>query len=82
MHKIFKLCGSADESYWEKNRSAHESSFRPQHPYKRCVTEAFRNFPESALDLVDKLLSIEPELRGSASEALRSEVPLHLKFTL
>nr|QYW07104.1 cyclin-dependent kinase like 5 [Dimocarpus longan] len=73
MHKILKLCGSPSVSYWEKNKSAHSTSFKPQHPYKRCVAEAFRTFPYTALALVDKLLAIEPEERGSAAAALRSE---------
>ncbi|KDO51718.1 hypothetical protein CISIN_1g006004mg [Citrus sinensis] len=73
MHKIFKLCGSPSEDYWRKSKSAHATSFKPQQPYKRKVLETFRNFPQSALALVDKLLTIEPENRGSAASALRSE---------
>ncbi|KAL5843353.1 hypothetical protein ACOSQ4_009311 [Xanthoceras sorbifolium] len=73
MHKILKLCGSPSEDYWTKNKSAHATSFKPQHPYKRCVAEAFRTFSRSALALVDKLLAIDPEKRGSAASALRSE---------
>lgn len=74
MHKIFKLCGSPSEDYWRKSKSAHATSFKPQQPYKRKVLETFRNIPQSALALVDKLLTIEPENRGSAASALRSEV--------
>ncbi|KAH9781543.1 protein kinase domain-containing protein [Citrus sinensis] len=73
MHKIFKLCGSPSEDYWRKSKSAHATSFKPQQPYKRKVLETFRNIPQSALALVDKLLTIEPENRGSAASALRSE---------
>ncbi|CAI0556739.1 unnamed protein product [Linum tenue] len=43
------------------------------HPYKRCVEETFIKFPPSALALVDQLLSIEPEARGTAASALESQ---------
>lgn len=74
MHKIFKLCGSPSEEYWKKSKLPHATSFKPQHPYKRCVTDTFKDFPPSVLALVDILLSIEPEKRGTASSALNSEV--------
>ncbi|XWS21953.1 hypothetical protein CRYUN_Cryun30bG0102200 [Craigia yunnanensis] len=74
MHKIFKLCGSPSEEYWKKTKLPHATSFKPQQPYKRRVTDTFRNFPHSALSLVDKLLAMEPEDRGSVASALRSEI--------
>lgn len=73
MHKIFKLCGSPSEEYWKKSKLPHATSFKPQHPYKRCVTDTFKDFQPSALALVDILLSIEPERRGTAYSALNSE---------
>ncbi|XP_050215452.1 probable serine/threonine-protein kinase At1g09600 [Mercurialis annua] len=73
MHKIFKLCGSPSEDYWQKTKLPHATSFKPQHSYKRCVAETFKNIPASALSLVDKLLSMEPEARGKAASALRSQ---------
>lgn len=73
MHKILKLCGSPSEDYWKKTKLPHATSFKPQHRYKRCVAETFKIFPSSALSLVDKLLSVEPETRGTATSALKSE---------
>ncbi|KAJ9676155.1 hypothetical protein PVL29_024919 [Vitis rotundifolia] len=73
IHKIFKLCGSPSEEYWRKSKLAHASSFKPQHPYKRRLAETFRNFPSSALAIVDVLLSVEPDARGTAASALKSE---------
>ncbi|KAJ6696919.1 hypothetical protein OIU85_003294 [Salix viminalis] len=72
MHKIFKLCGSPSEAYWTKTKFPRATSFKPQQPYIRRVAETFKNFPPSALTLVDKLLSMEPQDRGSATSALRS----------
>ncbi|XP_020230085.2 probable serine/threonine-protein kinase At1g54610 [Cajanus cajan] len=73
MHKIFKLCGSPSEDYWQRTKFPHATSFKPQQPYSRQVSETFKNFSPTALALVDKLLSIEPEDRGSATSALESE---------
>lgn len=73
MHKIFKLCGSPSEEYWQKTELPHASSFKPQKPYKRRIAATFKNFPQSALSLVDKLLAMEPENRGSVVSALRAQ---------
>ncbi|XP_059654827.1 probable serine/threonine-protein kinase At1g09600 [Cornus florida] len=73
LHKIFKLCGSPSEDYWKKSKLPHATIFKPQQPYKRCFAETFKDFPSSALTLLDVLLSVEPENRGSASSTLQSE---------
>ncbi|KAI3773676.1 hypothetical protein L1987_48206 [Smallanthus sonchifolius] len=74
IHKIFKLCGSPSEEYWKISKLPHATSFRPQHPYKRRITETFQQYlPPSALDLLDTLLAIEPDARGTATSALSSE---------
>ncbi|KAI8015253.1 putative serine/threonine-protein kinase [Camellia lanceoleosa] len=73
MHKIFKLCGSPSEEYWMKSKLPHAASFKPQRPYRRRVAETFKDFPSSALALIDVLLATEPEQRGTAASALKSE---------
>ncbi|KAK4256187.1 hypothetical protein QN277_009084 [Acacia crassicarpa] len=73
MHKIFKLCGSPSEEFWQKTKLPHATSFKPQRKYRRRVSETFKDFSPSALALVEKLLAIEPEDRGSATSALQSE---------
>ncbi|XP_076960064.1 putative serine/threonine-protein kinase At1g09600 [Bidens hawaiensis] len=73
LHKIFKLCGSPSEEYWRKSRLPHATIFKPQQPYKRCVSDTFKDFPPSALALLDSLLAFEPNNRGSSSAALQSE---------
>ncbi|PIN22335.1 Cdc2-related protein kinase [Handroanthus impetiginosus] len=73
MHKIFKLCGSPTEEYWSKTKLPLASSFKSQRLYKRRVADTFKDFPSSALALLEVLLSIDPEERGTASSALKSE---------
>ncbi|XP_042486610.1 probable serine/threonine-protein kinase At1g09600 isoform X2 [Macadamia integrifolia] len=73
LHKIFKLCGSPSDEYWRKSKLPHATVFKPQQPYRRCLLETYKDFPSSALALLDVLLAVEPEDRGSAASALNSE---------
>lgn len=73
LHKIFKLCGSPSEEYWRRSKLPHATIFKPSHPYRRCVAETFKDFPKSAMALVDVLLAVEPEHRVTASSALQTE---------
>lgn len=77
LHKIFKLCGSPSEEYWKRSKLPHATIFKPQHPYRRCVAETFKDFPPAALSLLESLLAFEPECRGSATSALHNEVKIY-----
>jgi serine/threonine protein kinase len=74
LHKIFKLCGSPSEEYWKKSKLPHATIFKPQQPYKRSIRDHFKEFPSASLALLDTLLAIEPADRGSAVDALKSDV--------
>eukprot|EP00252_Welwitschia_mirabilis_P018752 TRINITY_DN4185_c0_g4_i1.p1 TRINITY_DN4185_c0_g4~~TRINITY_DN4185_c0_g4_i1.p1 ORF type:complete len:731 (-),score=158.97 TRINITY_DN4185_c0_g4_i1:416-2608(-) len=80
LHKIFKLCGSPSDDYWKKTKLPHATIFKPQQPYKRCITETFKDFPYSALSLIETLLAIEASSRGTAASALKSEFFLTKPF--
>ncbi|KAI3455084.1 hypothetical protein Pfo_011747 [Paulownia fortunei] len=73
LHKIFKLCGSPTEEYWKKSRLPNATLYKPQQPYKRCTMETFKDFPPSSLALIETLLAIDPDARGTATAALNSE---------
>ncbi|KAK7328343.1 hypothetical protein VNO77_22447 [Canavalia gladiata] len=73
LHKIFKLCGSPSEEYWKKSKLPHATIFKPQQPYERVVSQTFKDFPSSTLSMLEVLLAIEPEDRGTASLALQHE---------
>ncbi|KAJ1692236.1 hypothetical protein LUZ63_008934 [Rhynchospora breviuscula] len=73
LHKIFKLCGSPSEEFWASLKLSRAAIFKPQHPYRRCFNDTYRDFPPSALSLLDRLLAVEPKLRGTAASALQSE---------
>ncbi|KAL2318642.1 hypothetical protein Fmac_032518 [Flemingia macrophylla] len=42
--QIFKLCGSPSEDYWRQSKLPHATIFKPQQPYKHCVTETYELF--------------------------------------
>ncbi|KAJ7957200.1 Kinase family protein [Quillaja saponaria] len=73
LHKIFKLCGSPSEEYWKKYRLPNATLFKPQQPYRRCIMETFKDFPPSSLPLIENLLAIDPDDRGTSTAALNSE---------
>lgn len=50
--------------------------FKPLCHYKRCIAENFKDLTPSALVLLDKLLALEPEARGTAASSLQSDVSL------
>jgi serine/threonine protein kinase len=74
LHKIFKLCGSPSEDFWANLKLSRATIFKPQHPYRRCVNDVYKDFPTTALTLLDYLLAVEPGNRGTAASALDSEV--------
>ncbi|XP_062189059.1 protein IMPAIRED IN BABA-INDUCED STERILITY 1-like [Phragmites australis] len=73
LHKIFKLCGSPADDYWKKSKLPHATIFKPHHPYTSTLRDVFKEVPENALNLLETLLSAEPNKRGTASGALTSE---------
>ncbi|XP_061358090.1 cyclin-dependent kinase C-2 C-like [Gastrolobium bilobum] len=73
LHKIFKLCGSPPDEFWKKCKLPHATMFKPQTSYESSLRERCADFPESAINLLETLLSIDPYKRGTASSALMSE---------
>jgi len=73
IHRIFKLCGSPSDEYWQKREVPPTGMFKPRRQYKRCIAENFKDLPPAALLLLDNLLALEPEARGTASSTLQSD---------
>ncbi|KAL2499910.1 Protein kinase superfamily protein [Abeliophyllum distichum] len=73
LHKIFKLCGSPPDDYWKISKLPLATMFKPQQPYESTLRERCKEFPKSAVNLIETFLSIEPYKRGTASSALESE---------
>eukprot|EP00899_Mesostigma_viride_P008078 jgi/Mesvir1/17271/Mv07679-RA.1 len=68
---IFKLCGSPSEAEWPGVSSLpHYGMFKTDRPYKRRLREQFKSLRADELELLDKLLALDPEKRLSAQDAL------------
>lgn len=74
LNKIFELCGSPDEINWPGvSKIPWYNKFKPSRQMKRRVREVFRLFDRHALDLLDKMLTLDPSQRISAKDALDAE---------
>ncbi|CAH2079870.1 unnamed protein product [Thlaspi arvense] len=73
LHKIYKLCGSPQDSFWKRTKLPHATSFRPQHTYEATLRERCQELSTTGVFLLETLLSMEPDKRGTASSALNSE---------
>ncbi|CAK9162957.1 unnamed protein product [Ilex paraguariensis] len=73
LHKIFKLCGTPPDEYWKKSKLPLATMFKPQHPYESTIRERCKEFPKTAVNLIEAFLSIEHDKRRTASSALDSE---------
>ncbi|CAA7060134.1 unnamed protein product [Microthlaspi erraticum] len=73
LHKIFELCGSPSEDLWTKLKLQLSTPLRPMFPYGSHVAETFKDFPAPVISILETLLSIDPDFRGTAATALKSE---------
>ncbi|XP_044504881.1 cyclin-dependent kinase C-2-like isoform X2 [Mangifera indica] len=74
LNKIFELCGAPDEVNWPGvSKMPWYNNFKPTRPMKRRVREVFRHFDRHALELLEKMLTLDPVQRISAKDALDAE---------
>ncbi|XP_059670388.1 protein IMPAIRED IN BABA-INDUCED STERILITY 1-like [Cornus florida] len=73
LHKIFKLCGSPTDEFWKRTKLPLSTMFKPQNPYESTLRQRCKEFPKTAVKLIETFLSVEPYKRGTASTALDSE---------
>ncbi|KAL3640178.1 hypothetical protein CASFOL_015146 [Castilleja foliolosa] len=73
LHKIFKLCGTPPDEFWTISKLPLANMFKPQNPYESTLHERCKDFPKSAVGLIQTFLSFEPYKRGTAISALESK---------
>ncbi|KAI3665852.1 hypothetical protein L6452_44487 [Arctium lappa] len=73
LHKIFKLCGTPPDEYWTKSKLPLAAMFRPQFTYISTLRERCKELPRTVVDLIEALITVEPEKRATAKSALQAE---------
>jgi len=71
LDKIFELCGTPTEETWPDFKNlpdSHNVNLKPQR--FNCIAERFKKFNPLAVDLLKKLLTLDPKKRLTAKEAL------------
>ncbi|KAL9316068.1 hypothetical protein ACSQ67_017069 [Phaseolus vulgaris] len=74
LNKIYELCGAPTEINWPGvSKIPYYNKFMPTRPMKRRLREVFRHFDHHALELLEKMLTLDPSQRITAKDALDAE---------
>lgn len=73
LSKIFELCGYPNEENWPgASKLPLYKTIHPTTPTKRRLRDILKNFDCHAVELIDRMLILNPSQRISAQDALRA----------
>ncbi|KAI9202519.1 kinase-like domain-containing protein [Polychytrium aggregatum] len=77
LEKIFELCGTPNKHNWPSVDQLTDWGKIQFKVYQRNVLRRFEQYDRLAIDLMDKLLALEPATRLTAGEALKHDYFYH-----
>lgn len=75
LHRIYKLCGTPPDEYWDRLQGGQALVMRPPTTYPDRLAQVLREkgLEEPTIDLVQQLMSYDPSRRGTAAGLLRHQ---------